>query len=107
MRNLVKKQGGFTLLELLVVIVIIGILAVLIVPNLASGPQRARDAQRKNDNRQTQTALEAYHADNEAYPSGDYAGLSATLTPKYIKAMPADPKSGQTYVYTPAGCTGT
>jgi len=106
MRNLLTKQEGFTLLELLVVIVIIGILAVLLVPNLASGPQRARDSQRKSDLRNVQTALESYHSDKDSYPSGDYAGLTALLAPDYVKSLPTDPKTKGDYTYTPAGCTG-
>ena len=106
MQKLLKKQEGFTLLELLIVIVIIGILAVLIVPNLASGPQRARDSQRKSDLRNVKTALETYYNDNNGYPGGTYATLGADLTPDYIKTVPTDPKSNADYVYTPSpsGC---
>src|SRR3954462_7136387 len=91
MNKILRKQGGFTLLELLIVIVIIGILAVLIVPNLTNGPKRARDAQRKSDLRNIKTALESYFNDNNAYPSA--AGMNAALVPAFIKSIPADPKS--------------
>ena len=106
MRKLLKKQQGFTLLELLIVIVIIGILALIIVPGLASGPKRARDAQRKSDLRAVKNALETYYNDNNAYPPGNYAGLNTYLVTAYIPSMPADPKAGQAYTYTPtpSGC---
>src|SRR3954470_5330673 len=116
MSKLLKKEQGFTLLELLIVIVIIGILAVLIIPNLTAGPQRARDSQRKSDLRNVKTALETYFNDNNAYPNvADYAALGTPLTPTYIKSLPVDPKGGTTaapkYTYaatcsgSPAACT--
>lgn len=102
--KILKKDGGFTLLELLIVIVIIGILAVLIVPNLTAGPKRARDAQRKSDLRNVKTALESYFNDNNVYPNAaNYAALSTSLVPGLIKALPADPKAGNpVYTYTSA-----
>ncbi len=104
MKSILKKSGGFTLLELLIVIVIIGILAVLIVPNLTAGPKRARDSQRKSDMRNVKTALETYFNDNNVYPSAaNYAGLTSVLVPGFIKAMPTDPKAGNAaYTYTSA-----
>lgn len=105
-KNILRKQGGFTLLELLIVIVIIGILAVLIVPNLISGPQRARDSQRKSDLRNIKTALETYYNDNNTYP--DASGWEADLETNgaYIKDVPVDPRSNNAYNYTPS-CTGS
>lgn len=120
MRKLLQKEGGFTLLELLIVIVIIGILAVLIIPNLVSGPQRARDAQRKSDLRNIKTSLETYYNDNNSYPSAgtppqvscvpSASGCLGTVlesgTTPYMKVVPNDPKAGQNYAYlpTPASC---
>jgi general secretion pathway protein G len=118
--RLLKKQGGFTLLELLIVIVIIGILAVLIIPNLASGPARARDAQRKSDLRNIKTALETYYNDNNSYPVsvggasctpavclGGSGGVLTSGNTPYMKTVPDDPKAGQHYTYspTPASCS--
>lgn len=117
MRKLLQKEDGFTLLELLIVIVIIGILAVLIIPNLVSGPQRARDAQRKSDLRNIKTSLETYYNDNNSYPTA--GGVSCTPsastclgtvlttgTTPYMKVVPADPKASQNYAYlpTPGSC---
>ena len=105
MHKILKKQSGFTLLELLIVIVIIGILALIIVPGLASGPKRARDAQRKTDIRAVKNALETYYNDNNAYPPGNYSGLTTYLVNSYIPSMPADPKGGSyTYTPSPSGC---
>lgn len=101
--QLSKQQRGFTIVELLVVIVVIAILVALTLPNLFGLQRRARDDARKNDLKNTQQALETYFNDNNRYP----AALSA-LTPQYINTVPNDPKGGA-YTYTPApnGCATT
>jgi len=119
MTKMIKKknnQSGFTLIELLVVLAIIGVLAVLILTNLATARAKARDAQRKSDTKQLATALEVWSEDNGAiYPDADGnvgttdvvaipgSTLEGTLvtTPggKYIKKMPIDPKTNQNYLY--------
>ncbi len=102
-----KREGGFTLLELLVVIIITGLLIFLIVPSVLSGPLKARDKERKSDLGQVQIALESYHADNDTYPSGSYTSLGSTLVPHYIKKLPVDPKASQNYTYTSTNCSGS
>jgi general secretion pathway protein G len=96
--KLLKKQGGFTLLELLIVIVIIGILALLIIPNITSAPKKARDTKRKTDITQIRKGLEEYFVNNNVYP----AALTdlQTGTAPIIKNLPVDPKNVSPYVYT-------
>jgi general secretion pathway protein G len=106
-----SSQKGFTLLELLVVIVVIGILALLVIPNLTSAPKKARDIQRKTDMRAVQKALEEYYVSNSAYPSSaTYCALAGATcaaatgpltsgTPAILKSLPVDPLNTGNYVY--------
>ncbi len=73
-----KDKKGFTLIELMVVVAIMGLLAALAVISLNNARQRARDARRISDVKQVQTALELYYLDNQEYPGtptdGSYNG---------------------------------
>lgn len=75
------NQKGFTIIELLVVIVIIGILVALTLPNLFSAQARGRDTDRKNELKNVQTKLETYFNDNGSYPADwDEAVANADVT---------------------------
>ncbi len=101
LKNITKKEGGFTLLELLIVIVIIGILALLIIPNITSAPKKARDTDRKTALGAIQKGMEEYFISNNSYPTQAtwQADLTAGATP-YLKTIPTDPKNTGVYVYT-------
>lgn len=101
---------GFTLIEILVVVVIIGILGAVIVPNLLGRPDQARITAAQSDIRSLANALDIYRLDNFQYPSTDQ-GLEALASkpagfpePKsynpdgYIRKLPTDPW-GSPYVY--------
>lgn len=110
-------QKGFTLIEMLVVISIIGILATLVAANLNSARSRARDAQRKSDMKNIQTALRVYYNDFGVYPGASGGnilgcGLGISLCPwgsewsvnsganVYMQVLPTDPLSpSQSYKY--------
>lgn len=105
LKNITKRESGFTLLELLIVIVIIGILALLIIPNITSAPKKARDTQRKTDMRAIQKGLEEYFTSSNVYPATTGALTSGT-TP-IMKTVPVDPKGTTSpgvyvYNYTPS-----
>lgn len=113
-------HSGFTLIELLVVVAIIGILSALLMSNFIGVRQRARDAQRKSDMRQIQSALELFRADNGTYPSYGTTtlpcGTSSTIDADgiinasppagkavYMQAIPCDPSKSTGYFYTSNG----
>lgn len=106
----VKKSSGFTLIEVMVVVVILGILAALVVPKIMSRPEQARIVKVKQDIMAIQSALDLYKLDNSFYPSTDQ-GLQALVTkpttdpqPRnwkadgYLQQLPTDPW-GQAYQY--------
>ncbi|MFH1161904.1 MAG: prepilin-type N-terminal cleavage/methylation domain-containing protein [Candidatus Jorgensenbacteria bacterium] len=64
-----SKRSGFTLIEMLVVVAIIGLLASVVVVGVGGARQRARDAKRIADIRQIQNMLENYYSTNNAYPT--------------------------------------
>ena len=99
--NVVKK--GFTLIELLVVVSIIGILTTLLSANLNAARERARDAQRKSDLRNIQTALRLYYNDNARYPGSlSFGGAWEANGIPYMSTIPDDPlfpNQNYTYIY--------
>ncbi|WP_462326304.1 type II secretion system major pseudopilin GspG [Desulfobaculum sp.] len=109
-----RGRGGFTLLELMVVIVILGVLAGLVTPRLMGEPHKARVVKAKLQMESLATALHKYALDSGAYPTTEQ-GLDALVTkprtgrvpreyPKdgYIAKVPRDPW-GTRYVYLSPG----
>jgi general secretion pathway protein G len=98
-----QKSQGFTLIEVMVVVVILGVLASIIVPKVMDRPDTARLVKAKTDIRALESALNLYKLDNFNYPGTD-EGLEA-LTPKYIERLANDPW-GNTYLYLSPGLHG-
>jgi general secretion pathway protein G len=88
-----SKSAGFTLIEIMVVIVILGILASLIVPRIMSRPEEAKIVKAKQDVRAIESALELYKLDNGDYPTTDQ-GLSALVRKPSTNPVPMNWKSG-------------
>lgn len=109
-----RSQEGFTLIEILVVVVILGILASIIVPKIMRRPEEARRTKAIMDIKAIETALNLYRLDNGVYPSTEQ-GLEALVTkpttgiiPKnwkedgYLDKVPKDPW-GTPFVYLSPG----
>jgi len=105
---------GFTLIEIMVVVVIIGLLAAIVAPNLIGNIDRAAVTRAKADIRAIDNALNLYRLDNFRYPSTD-EGLQALVTNpgesiapnwnQYLRSVPPDPWNN-TYLYASPGQRG-
>jgi len=87
-----RRMAGFTLIEVMVVVVILGILAAIIVPKIMSRPEQARMVKVKQDILAIQSALDLYKLDNGMYPSTDQ-GLQALVTKPSSPPVPSNWKS--------------
>jgi general secretion pathway protein G len=83
MKKMKHNEKGFTLIELMVVIVILGILAGLIVPRIMGRPDEARRAKARIQLESLETALKLYKLDNGNYPSTEQ-GLNALVEPPTV-----------------------
>jgi len=110
-----ESQRGFTLLELMVVVVIIGVLGALIVPNFMDRPNEARVTAAKTDISSIMQALKLYKLDNHRYPTSEQ-GLDALVNrpatgpapanwKSYMDKLPNDPW-GNPYQYLNPGVRG-
>ena len=122
MAHSTKRQSGFTIVELLIVIVVIGILAALVITTFTGIQQKARDTERQTDIKAIYGQVEAYYAQNGKYPAltdlntaswrtTNMKGLDqeALRDPKNNTANKYDlanaaASSVYAYVVTPAGC---
>lgn len=99
---------GFTLVELLIVIAIIGILAMIVVLSLRGGTQiqKARDARRKGDLSKVSRCLEEYNNDHGYYLSGTLYSCGSTSLSPCLPAIPCDTyRSNEAYAYQTDGST--
>ena len=109
-----KTMSGFTLIEILIVVVILGILGAVVVPNIVSRPDTACGEAAQADLRAVSQTLEIYRLDNFQYPSSEQ-GLESLVDrpsgfpePKnwnpegYLKKLPTDPW-GSPYLYEKTG----
>jgi general secretion pathway protein G len=109
------RQAGFTLIEIMVVVVILGILAAIVAPNVISRIDDAAITRAKQDIRGIESALKLYYMDNSRYPSTDQGLDALTTRPNdpsvrnwrgpYLDKLPKDPWNN-TYRYLYPGQNG-
>lgn len=107
-----RKQKGFSLIEIMVVVVILGILASIVVPKIINRPDEARVVKAKQDVLALQSALDLYKLDNGFYPSTDQGLMALVDIPtthpipkdwkQYLRSLPKDPW-GRDYLYLNPG----
>ena len=112
-----KKSTGFTLVEIMIVVVILGILAAVVVPRLLDRPDQARVTAAKADIAVVMQQLKLYRLDNAVYPSTDQGLAALTVKPTtnplplnwktggYLERLPNDPW-GRPYQYLNPGLHG-
>ena len=88
-----RRSRGFTLIEVMVVIVILGVLAALIVPKVMGRPDEARIVAAKQDIAALSQALKLYRLDNRRYPTTEQ-GLQALVTKPSLAPVPDNWKTG-------------
>ena len=117
MENRMRKNHGFTLIEIMIVVVILGILAAIVIPKILDRPDQARVTAAKADIAVIMQQLKLYRLDNTFYPSTDQGLQALTVKPAtnpqplnwkqggYLERVPNDPW-GRPYQYLNPGTHG-
>lgn len=100
MSNLIKKDKGFTLIEIVLVLAIAGLLLVIVFLAVSGAQKSRRDSQRKNDLGQIAAQVENYASGNGGTYPATSAAFNLALTGTYKLSNGIDPLSGAVYTYT-------
>jgi general secretion pathway protein G len=86
-----SRSNGFTLVELLIVVAIIGIITAIAIPNLLNAVDKGKQKRTMSDLRAIGSAVEVYAIENATYPTAaNAAAIKALIDPTYIKMMPSE-----------------
>ena len=107
MLKLNKNRAGFTIIELLIVIVVIGILAVIVISQFGNVTQRARDSERQTDITALQSQLEFYYQDATEYPSTAEFNTTTLENIEEGAFIAPNADNGEVYTYAPVQADGT
>ena len=91
-----NKKHGFSLLELLAVVTILGIIAAIIVPRVTVSSSNAKEKVRAHHKATINSAVERYYIDNNSWPADDLNDIAAD-TNYFPDGLPVDPVSGSAY----------
>ena len=107
-RNLYRKEKGFTLVELMIVIIILAILTGIAIPSYMALRNRARVAAAQSEMKNIATAIEMYNADKDYYPATTFAAMETALEGgDYMNPVPTTDPWGAAYTYVLAAGTYT
>lgn len=96
-RTLRRAEQGFTLLELMIVMVVIGVLAAIAIPSYTNNIRNAREAVLKEDLHTMRTAIDSYTVDKQKAPQT----LDDLVQAGYLKTLPVDPFTHRSDTWTP------
>jgi len=106
-RSVAKKNAGFTLLELLITVAVLGILAAIAIQNVALYRARSIDASMRSDLRNAAMAMESYYGDNLGYPATEAALLLVGYRKTSGVTLTVNLTSPSTYTLTAARPSGS